>query len=64
VVSVHGLRFGGVVGWLTWAFVHLTFLTGFANRFGAMFRWLRSLLSRGRAELSFSARFTRPSQPR
>src|SRR6185369_14013597 len=39
VVSVHGFRAGGVVGWLAWAFIHLTFLTGFLNRFSALVHW-------------------------
>jgi NADH dehydrogenase len=64
VVSVHGLRVGGVLGWLAWGFVHLTFLTGFANRFAAMFHWMGRLLGHGRSELAYSARFTRPSHPR
>jgi len=64
VVSVHGLRFGGVMGWLTWAFIHITFLTGFANRFSTLLHWLRTFLGRGRGELAYSARFTRPSHPR
>ena len=64
VVSIHGLRFGGVAGWLTWAFIHITFLTGFVNRFSALFHWLRSLIGRGRGELAYSARFTRPSPRR
>jgi NADH dehydrogenase len=64
VVSVHGLRFGGVMGWLTWAFIHITFLTGFANRFSALLHWARTFLGRGRSQLAYSARFTRPSHPR
>jgi NADH dehydrogenase len=58
VVSVHGFRAGGVVGWLAWAFVHLTFLTGFLNRFSALTHWVRRLVSSGRSELAYSARFT------
>ncbi len=66
VVSLHGLRVGGVLGWLTWAVVHLTFLTGFANRFSTIFHWVRTFLGRGRSQLAYSARFTktRPSAPR
>jgi len=64
VVSVRGLRFGGVMGWLTWAFIHITFLTGFANRFSALLHWTRTFLGRGRSQLAYSARFTRPSHPR
>ena len=41
VVSMHGLRLGGVVGWLAWGFIHITFLTGFANRFSALLHWMR-----------------------
>ena len=64
VVSVHGLRFGGLMGWLTWAFIHITFLTGFANRFSALLHWMRTFLGHGRSQLAYSARFTRPSHPR
>jgi NADH:ubiquinone reductase (H+-translocating) len=64
VVSVYGLRFGGVLGWLTWAFIHIMFLTGFANRLGALTRWMRGVVGRGRGEMAYSARFTRPSHPR
>ncbi|HEX3905069.1 MAG TPA: cytochrome d ubiquinol oxidase subunit II [Polyangia bacterium] len=66
VVSLKGLRVGGLLGWLTWAVVHLTFLTGFANRFATMFHWTRTFLGRNRSQIAFSARFTRtrPSNPR
>jgi NADH dehydrogenase len=64
VASVHGVRLHGVAGWLTWGLVHITFLTGFANRFSTMFHWMRTLLVSRRAELAYSARFTRPSHPR
>ena len=33
VVSFHGIRVSGFLGWLMWLFVHLAFLTGFKNRF-------------------------------
>ena len=61
VVSVHGLRLHGVLGWLTWGLIHITFLTGFANRFVTLLHWMRTLLARGRSQLSYSSRFTRPS---
>jgi NADH dehydrogenase len=66
VVSLKGLRVGGLIGWLTWALVHLTFLTGFANRFSTMLHWARTFLGRSRSQIAFSARFakTRPSAPR
>jgi NADH dehydrogenase len=64
VVSMHGFRAGGLVGWLAWGFIHMTFLTGFANRFSTLLHWLRSSLGRGRSQLAYSARFKRPSHPR
>jgi len=44
-------------GWLAWAAIHLTALTGFLNRFSALAHWLRRLVSNGRSELAYSARF-------
>ena len=35
IVSFHGLRISGFLGWLMWLAVHLTFMTGFKNRFTA-----------------------------
>jgi NADH dehydrogenase len=59
VVSLKGLRVGGMLGWLTWLVVHITFLTGFANRFSAMLHWTRSFFGRSRGQLAYSARFER-----
>ena len=36
IVSFKGIKVGGFIGWLMWAFVHLTFLTGFKNRWIAL----------------------------
>jgi hypothetical protein len=33
-----------------WAFVHLTFLTGFKNRWIALFKWLTAFVGSGRDE--------------
>ena len=44
VVDFRGLKLsGGFVGWLMWLAIHLTFLTGFTNRFAALFNWLMAL---------------------
>jgi NADH:ubiquinone reductase (H+-translocating) len=59
IVSVKGLRLSGLLGFLTWLIVHITFLTGFANRFGAMLHWARSFFGRSRSQLAYSARFQR-----
>jgi NADH dehydrogenase len=50
VAKIGPFRIGGVVGWLLWLVVHLTFLTGFKNRFGALARWTISFVGRGRSE--------------
>ncbi len=58
VVSVKGIRLSGFPGWVVWMFVHLAFLTGFANRLTTLMRWLRSMIGRGRAEREFSVSHT------
>ena len=50
IVDFKGIRVGGFVGWVMWAFIHLTFLTGFKNRFIAIIRWVLSFLGRARTE--------------
>ena len=39
VVSFKGLRLSGFPGWLMWLVVHITFLTGFKNRFTSLLHW-------------------------
>ena len=46
----------GFVGWLLWLLVHLTFLTGFKNRAGALARWAVSFV--GQRALRTSAHWT------
>jgi NADH:quinone reductase (non-electrogenic) len=48
-------RVWGFVGWLIWLVVHLTFLTGFKNRVGALFHWTISFFGRSRAERTITA---------
>jgi NADH dehydrogenase len=50
IVSFKGIEVGGFIGWLVWAFVHLTFLTGFKNRWIALLKWLSSFVGRARDE--------------
>jgi NADH dehydrogenase len=50
IVDFHGIRVAGFLGWLMWAVVHLSFLTGFKNRFLAMFEWLLAFVGRSRDE--------------
>ena len=50
VVSFHGIRVSGFLGWLMWLFVHLAFMTGFKNRFKTLISWSLSFLGAGRTE--------------
>jgi NADH:quinone reductase (non-electrogenic) len=50
-----GTRVWGFVGWLFWLVVHLTFLTGFKNRVGALFHWTISFFGRSRPERTITA---------
>jgi NADH:ubiquinone reductase (H+-translocating) len=50
IVSFKGLRLSGFLGWLMWLLVHLTFMTGFKNRFTTALHWLLSFVGRGRGE--------------
>jgi NADH:ubiquinone reductase (H+-translocating) len=58
IVNFHGVRLSGFPGWVVWAFVHLTFLTGFGNRLTTLLKWTRSFLGRGRPEREFSVMHT------
>jgi NADH dehydrogenase len=65
VAKIGPIRVGGFLGWLIWLVVHITFLTGFKNRFGALTRWAISFVGRGRYERALTgpwvARTKRPT---
>jgi NADH dehydrogenase len=50
IVSFHGIRVSGFLGWMMWLMVHITFMTGFKNRFKTLTSWLFSFLGSGRTE--------------
>ena len=54
IVSFHGLRVSGFLGWLMWLFVHLAFMTGFKNRFTAVIGWALAFLGNSREERAIS----------
>ncbi len=62
VAKVGPLRVGGFIGWLLWLVVHITFLTGFKNRFGALARWVVSFVGRGRYERALIGRWVAGSK--
>jgi NADH:quinone reductase (non-electrogenic) len=43
-------RIGGFPAFVIWAFIHLVYLVGWGNRFGAVTRWLWTFLARNRRE--------------
>ncbi len=57
VARIGPLRVGGFVGWCLWLVVHITFLTGFKNRLGALARWTVSFVGRGRYERALTGRW-------
>ena len=50
IVSFQGIRVSGFLGWLMWLVVHMTFMTGFKNRFKTLTSWRFSFLGSGRTE--------------
>jgi NADH dehydrogenase len=54
VVSTGKLNFGGFPGWVAWLFIHIGFLTGWHNRFGALFGWWYAFTPDLRRERGFT----------
>jgi NADH dehydrogenase len=50
VATIGRLQLAGLLGWLLWLVVHLTFLTGFKNRLSALANWVVAFLGRGRRQ--------------
>jgi NADH:ubiquinone reductase (H+-translocating) len=54
VVSTRRMHFGGFAGWVAWLFIHIGFLTGWHNRFGALFGWWYAFTRDLRRERGFT----------
>jgi NADH dehydrogenase len=54
VVSFGPFRASGFVGWLTWLGIHITFLTTFRNRIGALVSWAVAFSRESRPERAVS----------
>jgi NADH dehydrogenase len=50
IVSFRGIRLHGYLGWLAWLMVHITFMTGFKNRFAALMSWSFAFLGHSRPQ--------------
>ncbi|MGN6793549.1 MAG: NAD(P)/FAD-dependent oxidoreductase, partial [Streptosporangiaceae bacterium] len=56
VVSAGPAKLSGFIGWVFWLFIHIAFLTGFRNRFGAVLTWWVAFTRDVRRERAFTAR--------
>ena len=63
IVDFHGLKLSGFLGWIMWLVVHVTFMTGFKNRFRTLLSWGMAFLGRGRTERALTMG-TDPPPPR
>jgi NADH dehydrogenase len=48
VADIRGWRFGGVLAWLMWSLVHITYLIGFRNRLFVMAGWIYDYFAHNR----------------
>ena len=55
VVSAGPLHLSGFLGWVFWLFIHIAFLTGYRNRFGAIMTWWVAFTIDTRRERAFTA---------
>jgi NADH dehydrogenase len=56
VVSVGRLQFAGFPGWVVWLFIHIGFMTGYRNRFGALLSWWFAFTRDLRRERTFTTK--------
>jgi NADH dehydrogenase len=50
VVDAYGLRIGGLLGSLMWAFIHVMYLIGWGNRVITTLRWLIQMTTQNRSQ--------------
>ncbi|MFI7060804.1 NAD(P)/FAD-dependent oxidoreductase [Kribbella sp. NPDC050124] len=60
VVEVGPVRLSGRIGWLAWLGIHIAFLTGFRNRFGAVLSWAIAFSRETRRERAFTMQQVAP----
>ncbi len=48
VVEVAGNRFGGIIAWFIWVFIHITFLIGFDNKILVLLQWSWTYFTKNR----------------
>ena len=60
VVSVGRVHLSGRLGWLSWLGIHIAFLTGYRNRFGAVLSWAIAFSRETRRERAFTMQQVAP----
>ena len=55
VISMRKLQSDGLFGWVGWLFIHIAFLTGYRNRFGAILTWFLAFTRETRRERAFTS---------
>lgn len=50
VAEIKNMRFTGLPAFFLWGIVHVAYLVGWGNRFGAVMRWMWTVLARNRRE--------------
>jgi NADH dehydrogenase len=56
IMSAGPLQISGFPGWVGWLFIHIAFLTGYRNRFGAILTWWSAFTRDRRRERAFTTR--------
>lgn len=56
VAQIGPLKFGGILAWLAWVFIHLLFLIGFRNRSAVFLQWIWAYLTFGKGARLISGR--------
>ena len=56
VMSAGPMQISGFAGWVGWLFIHIAFLTGYRNRFGAILTWWTAFTRDRRRERAFTTR--------
>jgi NADH:ubiquinone reductase (H+-translocating) len=56
VMSAGPMQISGFAGWVGWLFIHIAFLTGYRNRFGAILTWWSAFTRDRRRERAFTMR--------
>jgi NADH:quinone reductase (non-electrogenic) len=54
VISTRRLHFDGWLGWFSWLFIHIAFLTGYRSRFGAVMSWAIAFTRDTRRERAYT----------